>query len=107
MRRREFLAASALAAAALQTEPRRSAAGQNAPPKQKPVRFHAGHQHHSSDEDLRMLSALGVKHVCAELPSQTFDENWSVESLVKLRKRVESFGIQLTMLPLPLSSREI
>jgi len=107
MRRRDFLAASALTAAAVQIRSGNATAGQASPQPQKPVRFHAGHQHHSSDEDLRMLSALGVKHICAELPSRTFDENWSVESLVRLRKRVESFGIQLAMLPLPLSSSEI
>jgi mannonate dehydratase len=109
MRRRDFLAASALSAAAAQIQPRNATAGQAAIQHQarNPVRFHAGHQHHSSDEDLRMLAALGVKHVCAELPSRTFDENWSVESLVRLRKRVESFGIELSMLPLPLSSSEI
>jgi mannonate dehydratase len=107
MRRRDFLAASALTAAAVQIRSGKATAGQAAAQPQKPVRFHAGHQHHSSDEDLRMLSALGVKHICAELPSRTFDENWSVESLVRLRKRVESFGIQLAMLPLPLSSSEI
>jgi mannonate dehydratase len=38
------------------------------------------------------------------LPSRTFDENWSVEGLTRLRKRVESFGIKLDMVPLPLSS---
>jgi mannonate dehydratase len=106
MRRRDFLATTALASAVLPTKPREATAAQarSDPP---PVRFHAGHQHHSSDEDLRMLAALGVKHVCAELPSPAFDENWSVRSLVRLRKRVESFGIELAMLPLPLSSNEI
>ena len=109
MRRRDFLTASAVAAAAAQLEPRTSTAGQAAAKQiaRARVRFHAGHQDHSSDEDLRMLAALGVKHVCAELPSRTFDENWSVESLARLRKRVEGFGIQLAMLPLPLSSRPV
>jgi mannonate dehydratase len=54
-----------------------------------------------------MLAAFGVTEICAELPSPSFDDNWSVASLVKLRKRVESFGIRLAMLPLPLSSKEI
>jgi mannonate dehydratase len=35
------------------------------------------------------------------------DAAWSVESLERLRARVESFGITLDMLPLPLSSSEI
>jgi mannonate dehydratase len=54
-----------------------------------------------------MLAALGVKEICAELPSRVFDEKWSVASLGELRKRVESYGIRLAMLPLPLSSKEI
>jgi mannonate dehydratase len=106
MRRRDFLAGTAIAGVALPIKPRAAAAVQRAADL-PPVRFHSGHQHHSSDDDLRMLAALGVKHVCAELPSPKFDDNWSVPSLVRLRKRVESFGIELAMLPLPLSSREI
>jgi mannonate dehydratase len=35
------------------------------------------------------------------------DANWSVEGLTKLRERVESFGIKLDMVPLPLSSAYI
>ncbi len=35
------------------------------------------------------------------------DANWSVESLTRLRERVESFGLTLDMVPLPLSSSEI
>jgi mannonate dehydratase len=106
MQRREFLATTALAGAVLPMQAGVATAIQTAanPPA---VRFHAGHQHHSSDEDLRMLAALGIKHVCAELPSPAFDDNWSVPSLMRLRNRVESFGIELAMLPLPLSSKEI
>jgi mannonate dehydratase len=64
----------------------------------------AGHQHHSSDADLRVLSALGVSHICSALPSRTFDRDWSVEGLSRLRERVAGFGIKLDMVPLPLSS---
>jgi mannonate dehydratase len=107
MQRRDFLASSAAAITALQRPAPRAAAEEPRESKQSPVRFKAGHQHHSSDEDLTMLAAFGVKEVCAELPSRTFDNNWSVASLIKLRQRVESFGIRLAMLPLPLSSNEI
>jgi mannonate dehydratase len=41
------------------------------------------------------------------LPSPKFDEAWSVEGLTKLRERVESFGIRLAAVPLPLSSNYI
>jgi mannonate dehydratase len=66
-----------------------------------------GHQHNHSNEMLRLMSALGVINICSGLPSRKFDEQWSVEGLTKLRERVESFGIKLEMVPLPLSSAYI
>jgi len=66
-----------------------------------------GHQHESSDEILRLLAAFGVDHICSALPSEQLDAHWSEEGLRKLRERVESFGIKLDMVPLPLSSRYI
>ncbi len=70
-------------------------------------RMKLGTQNQSSDEYLRILAALGVNHICSELPSPHFDEAWSVEALTKLRERVESFGIRLEAVPLPLSSSYI
>ncbi|HEY2932663.1 MAG TPA: mannonate dehydratase [Acidobacteriota bacterium] len=66
-----------------------------------------GTQHGSSDEILRVLAALGVNNICSSLPSPRMDANWSVEGLSRLRQRVESFGIHLDMVPLPLSSHYI
>jgi mannonate dehydratase len=66
-----------------------------------------GTQNNSSNEYLRILAALGVNNICSELPSAKFDEAWSVEGLTKLRERVESFGITLEAVPLPLSSSYI
>ena len=66
-----------------------------------------GTQHGSTDEILRTIAALGVTHICGSLPSAKFDENWSVEGLTRLRERVESFGIRLEAVPLPLSSNYI
>jgi len=87
------------------------AAAAGAPPQTKPTRRNAlmklGTQHGSSDEILRVLAALGVNHICATLPSRKLDENWSVEGLSRLRERVNSHGIQLEMVPLPLSSSYI
>jgi mannonate dehydratase len=96
MDRRGFLKGSAIGAAAL------GATGADAPVRKGLLK--AGHQHHSSDADLRNLAALGVNHICSALPSRTFDDNWSVEGLSRLRERVEKFGIKLDMVPLPLSS---
>jgi len=66
-----------------------------------------GTQHGSSDEILRLLAAFGVNHICSSLPSAKMDENWTVDGLLKLRERVESHGIKLDMVPLPLSSNLI
>lgn len=71
------------------------------------VRMKLGTQHQSSNEILRVLAALGVSHICSDLPSAKFDEAWSVEGLTKLRERVESFGITLESVPLPMSSSYI
>src|SRR5205823_2733730 len=67
----------------------------------------AGHQHQDSDAVLRVLAAFGINHICGGLPSRALDESWSVEGLTRRRERVESFGITLDMLPLPLSSSPI
>ena len=66
-----------------------------------------GTQNDSSDAALKVLAALGVNHLCSALPSARFDENWSVAGLTRLRNRVESFGLKLEMVPLPLSSAYI
>src|SRR5262245_12077507 len=66
-----------------------------------------GTQHGSSNEILEVLCSLGVNHICSSLPSAKMDENWTVEGLTRLRERVESYGIQLEMVPLPLSSAYI
>src|SRR5207247_2496804 len=66
-----------------------------------------GTQHGSTNEILRILAAFGVDNICSSLPSMRLDENWSVEGLIRLRERVESFGISLDMVPLPLSSHYI
>ena len=68
MNRRHFLKGSIVGTAAL------GAVHANASAEDKPIarRSHlkAGHQHHSSDADLRVLAALGVNHICSALPSR-------------------------------------
>jgi len=66
-----------------------------------------GNQNWSDDASLKVLAALGVNHICSALPSAKFDESWSVDGLRRLRERVESFGIRLEAVPLPLSSAYI
>lgn len=102
MHRRGFLKGT-LAGAALGAGPTPAAE----PKAAKKALMKAGHQNRSSDADLRILAALGVNHICAELPSRTLDDNWSVKGLTRLRERVEQFGVKLDMVPLPLSSSPI
>ena len=71
------------------------------------ARMKAGTQHGDSDAILRAMAGFGVNHICSRLPSRTLDDAWSVEALTRLRERVESFGVTLDMVPLPLSSSEI
>ncbi|MBK9169137.1 MAG: mannonate dehydratase [Bryobacterales bacterium] len=73
------------------------------------VRFKAGTQHigattPESDNALRLMAAIGVNHICSREPSMTPGPAWSVDSLKRLREHVESFGLHLDMVPLPLSS---
>lgn len=93
--------AEAVASAQVASAPNRTPAGT---PK---ARMKVGTQHGDADEVLRVLAGFGVNHICSRLSSARMDEAWSVESLTRLRERVESFGITLDMAPLPLSSSEI
>ena len=98
MNRREFTSIGAASlSSALGATPISAATG----------RMKLGTQHGSTDEILRTVAALGVTHICSTLPSARFDEHWSVEGLSRLRERVESFGIHLEAVPLPLSSSYI
>ncbi|HLY17157.1 MAG TPA: mannonate dehydratase [Bryobacteraceae bacterium] len=99
MRRRNFLEAAATAFAA-------GGAPAQTPPG-RPSQMKLGTQHDSGDDTLRVLAAFGVNHICSTLPSTRLDANWSVEGLTRLREHVESFGIRLEMVPLPMSSHYI
>jgi hypothetical protein len=94
MHRRGFLKGGLVGAAVLRSAAQPAVAQMEARPPKATMK--AGHQHHSSDADLRLLAALGVNHICSALPSRTFDESWSVDGLSRLRERVE--------LPRPLRS---
>jgi mannonate dehydratase len=113
MNRREFvrLTGSGVAAATLaETIAARQATASPASGVQASAsraRLEPGTQHGDADSILRVLAGFGVDHICSLLPSPRLDEAWSVEGLLRLRERVESFGIALDMVPLPLSSREI
>jgi mannonate dehydratase len=82
------------------------AAPRRAPSPRKAL-MKVGTQHDSSDEVLGILAALGVAHICSRLPSERLDDQWSADGLMRLRERVERFGITLDMVPLPMSSNAI
>src|SRR6516162_2928832 len=71
------------------------------------AKMKVGTQHGDSDPILRVLAGFGVNNICSRLPSERFDEKWSVDGLSRMRERVESFGIALDVVPLPMSSNEI
>jgi mannonate dehydratase len=58
-----------------------------------------------SDDDFRIMAQLGVIHICADPVGNPHD--WTVDILVQHRERIESFGLKLDMVQLPLSSRAI
>jgi mannonate dehydratase len=72
-----------------------------------PALMKVGTQHGDSDAILRAMAGFGVNHICSRLPSERLDEKWSVDGLSRLRERVESFGVTLDMVPLPMSSNEL
>ena len=71
------------------------------------MRMVAGHQHDHSPNTLRALAALGVTRICSGLTSPRMDDNWSVDGLARFRRHVESYGVTLAMMPLPMSSLPI
>jgi len=116
MNRREFvrLAGGGMTGGALAEAVVSAQTASNPGPRQRPTATSAaraqmkvGTQHGDSDEILRVLAGFGVNNICSRLPSATLDDAWSVEALTRLRERVESFGLKLDMIPLPLSSSEI
>jgi mannonate dehydratase len=57
------------------------------------------------DADYRMWAQFGVQHVCVDPPGNP--HHWSLDDLNRHREHVESFGLVLDMVQLPLSSRPI
>lgn len=105
MDRRDFVrAAGAVVAAQVASKPKPQS-GDAVKPKKALMKV--GTQHGDSNEILRVLAAFSVNNICSRLPSTRLDENWSVEGLSRLRERVESFGIKLDTVPLPMSSNYI
>jgi mannonate dehydratase len=99
-RRRFFQTTASLAAAGSLTQ-------SPAPAAAKPSQLKLGTQHGDSDDILRAMAAFGVTHLCGKLPANKLDAAWSVDALKRRKEHVASFGTELVMLPLPLSSSTI
>ncbi|MCH7594781.1 MAG: mannonate dehydratase [Chloroflexi bacterium] len=68
--------------------------------------MHVGTQVGARDDtDFEVWAQLGLKNICADPPGNPHD--WTVQTLKDHRERVESFGISLDMVQLPLSSRPV
>src|SRR5215469_13584223 len=98
MDRRNFIQFGAAGAVTANLE------GRAAPGSSRPVLFHAGTQQGHSPDVLRAMAAFGLKHICSGEISPRLDEKWSVDGLSRLREQVESYGLSLAMIPLPMSS---
>jgi len=57
------------------------------------------------DDDYRVMAQLGLKHVCANPPGPP--ASWRLDDLLRHREKIESFGLILDMIQLPLPSRVI
>jgi mannonate dehydratase len=97
--------AEAIVAAQVAARPPRQSSDTKAKPRKALMKV--GTQHGDSNEILRVLAGFGVNYICSRLPSERLDEHWSVEGLSRLRERIESFGLILDVVPLPMSSNYI
>jgi len=57
------------------------------------------------DDDFQVWAQLGIKHVCADPAGNP--HHWSLEVLERHRARLESFGLVLDMVQLPMNSRPL
>ncbi|MCH8062778.1 MAG: mannonate dehydratase, partial [Chloroflexi bacterium] len=58
-----------------------------------------------TDDDYRVFAQLGVHHICGYPPGP--EDQWTPRLLAEYREHVESFGLTLDIVPLPLASHEI
>lgn len=57
------------------------------------------------DDEFRVWAQLGIKNVCADPPGKP--ASWTFDDILRQREKVESFGLTLDMIQLPMSSRPI
>ena len=112
MNRRRFLSVAGAAAGggvAAQLIRGSAEASASAAPKVGPhnsASMKLGCQRGSSDELLSLYARHGVDAICSYAPRPGPKGYWALEDVLKLREQVESHGLKLDMLPLPLISVE-
>ncbi len=57
------------------------------------------------DSDFQVWAQLGVRHICADPAGNP--HHWSLDDLMRHREKVESFGLVLDMVQLPMNSRPL
>jgi len=57
------------------------------------------------DDDFRVWAQLGIKHVCADPAGNP--HQWTLDILERHREKLESFGLVLDMVQLPMNSRPL
>ncbi|MFZ2643692.1 MAG: mannonate dehydratase [Verrucomicrobiia bacterium] len=76
------------------------------PARTKPALMKVGTQQGPvTDVMLQYFKRHGVSHVCASVPRSK--DGWQLDELVRLRESVESHGLRLPMLALPMGSVEV
>ena len=101
MKRREFFKGAGLGALALGG----CASAPSGPAPGRRALMKLGTQQASPTDDmLRYFAQFGVTHICGTPPRPGLQGSWEVDDLLKLRERVELFGLTLDMLPLPMSA---
>lgn len=104
MKRRDFFRSAGLGAIALNG----CATPSGARPTPGRALMKLGTQQPSPTDDmLRYFAQFGVRNICGTPPAPGPKGSWEVDDLLRLRERVELFGIKLDMLPLPMSSKPI
>jgi mannonate dehydratase len=107
MNRRIFLKATAAGVTASKINPAAAAQPRAGAPSQALMKLGTQLSAPPSDDALRVLAAFGVNHICCGPMRIAQSEDWSVGGLQRLRDKMEPFGINLAMVPLPLSSSYI
>jgi mannonate dehydratase len=57
------------------------------------------------DNDFRVWAQLGIEHVCTDPKGKP--ATWTLDDIMRHREKVESFGLILDMIQLPMSSRPV